>query len=729
MRRPKSDPMTTLNSKPGLPVTRRGALGMFGGAALVVAFHIPASGRAEAETNGFAPNAFVRINEQGDVTLVIPQVEMGQGIYTGLAMVLAEELDADWSKVHVDHAPEDKQFYGNAILDEQITGGSSSVRAFWMPMRKAGASARACLVEAASAQLHLPVTELRTEDGFVIHDGSGRRLAYGSLVGRAASVKAPTEPTLKDPKAFRLIGKPLRRLDTPGKTDGSVKYGIDAMPEGLRFATLRLSPVNGGKVVHVDQSKALRVPGVLQVVVLDDVVAVVGRHMWAAKCGLDALEIQWDDGPNAHVDTALIWDRLRRASGRNGAVARDVGDVDRALREGDAVTAEFEMPFLAHTPMEPLNCTVHMRPDHAEIWIGTQVMSRVRNIVAEVSGLPRESVEIHQHLLGGGFGRRLEPDMAGVAARIGLHVDGPVKVVWTREEDVRHDYYRPAYHDIISARLDGEGRIVAWKHKVTGSSIASRFSPAAVKKGVDPDGVDSAKDVAYDIPNMRVEFVREEPPGVNTGWWRGVGPNNNVFAIESLMEELARSRHVDSIAFRHMHLDTTPRLQAALDLVREKSGWGGALPPGWGRGVAAQTAFGSFIATVVECQVDDVGEVALRRITSCVDTGIAINPNAVIAQLQGGLVYGLTAGLYGEITHRNGRVQESNFNDYRALRIDQTPTIEVHLIPSGEAPGGIGETGTTASVAALRNAIYDATGVPLRRMPADRKLLAGKVRA
>lgn len=710
-------------------ITRRGVLGALGGAALVVAFHIPASGRAEAETGGFSPNAFVRIDEEGDVTLVIPQVEMGQGIYTGLAMVLADELDADWSKVRVDHAPEDKRLYANAILDEQITGGSSSVRAFWMPMRKAGAGARACLVEAASIELRVPVGELRTQDGAVIHDRSGRRLAYGALVARASGMEAPPEVPLKDPKTFRLIGRPLRRLDTPGKTDGSVKYGIDAMPDGVRFATLRLSPVNGGRVVLVDQSRALALPGVRQVVVLDDVVAVVGDHMWAAKRGLDALEIQWDDGPNGHVDTALLWDRLRRASGRNGAVARDVGDVDRVLADGGAVTAEFEMPFLAHTPMEPLNCTVHMRPDRAEIWIGTQVMTRVRDIVAEVSGLSREKVDIHQQLIGGGFGRRLEPDMAGVAARIGLHVDGPVKVVWSREEDVRHDYYRPAYHDVISARIGDDGRIVAWKHKVTGSSIASRFSPAAVKKGVDPDGVDSAKDVAYDIPNMRVEFVREEPPGVDTGWWRGVGPNNNVFAIESFMEELARSRNADSIAFRRMHLDRAPRLQAALDLVREKSGWGGALPPGWGRGVAAQTAFGSFIATVVECQVDDVGEVALRRITSCVDTGIAINPNAVIAQLQGGLVYGLTAGLYGEITHRNGRVQQSNFHDYRALRIDQTPTIEVHLIPSGEAPGGIGETGTTASVAALRNAIYDATGVPLRRMPADRALLAGKVRA
>jgi isoquinoline 1-oxidoreductase beta subunit len=404
-------------------------------------------------------------------------------------------------------------------------------------------------------------------------------------------------------------------------------------------------------------------------------------------------------------------------------VAKEVGDIDSVLGSGDVLTAEYEMPLLAHATMEPLNCTVYITPNSADVWIGTQVIERVRAAVAKAAGLRETAVNVHQHLLGGGFGRWLEPDMAHTAARIAKEVDGPVKVVWTREEDIRHDIYRPAYRDLLWARLQG-GRIVGWKHRVSGSSVMARFLPQFFQKGVDPDGVDSAIDVPYDLQSYRVEFNREEPPGVNTGFWRGVGPNNNVFAIESFIDELAHHIRQDPIAFRRTHLDKTPRLQAALDLVREKSGWGTALPARCGRGVAVQPSFASFIATVVECGVDEAGEVTLRRVTTAVDTGIAVNPDTIVAQLQGGLIFGLTAALYGEITLKNGRVQQSNFHDYRMLRIDQVPPIEVHLIKSGESPGGIGETGTTASIPALRNAIYAATGVALRRMPVDRRLLA-----
>ncbi|MET3723586.1 isoquinoline 1-oxidoreductase beta subunit [Sphingomonas trueperi] len=695
---------------------------MASGAAFVIGFAVPFDNEGHAEESALAADAFIRIDRRGDITLIMPQVEMGQGIYTALAMILAEELDADWSRVRLEHAPENGKLYRNALLQEQSTGGSTSMRAFWMPLRKAGAGARACLVQAAARRWSVPVTTLRTQKSVVYHDASGRSLPYGALIDAAAALAVPADPPLKDPKLFTLIGKPLRRLDTPDKTNGKAIYGIDAMPAGVKFATLRISPVQGGRVRHVDDRAARSVPGVRQIVVLEDLVAVVGDHMWAAKCGLDALEVTWDDGPNAVVNTALIWERLRTASERPGAIARNDGDALGKLQTGDVFTATYEMPFLAHTTMEPLNCTVHIRPDGAEVWIGTQVMTRVRDIVAKVAGVHRDKVQIHQHLLGGGFGRRLEPDMAGTAARIGKHVEGPVKIVWTREEDMRDDYFRPAYHDVLTARL-GDKRIEAWSHKVTGSAILARYAPVVFRDGIDADAVDSARDMPYDIPHVRMAFVREEPPGVKTGWWRGVGPNNNVFAIESFIEELARRAQADSIAFRRAHLQKAPRLLAALDLVREKSGWGTPLPHGAGRGVAVQAAFGSFIATVVECEVDDFGEIRLRRVTSCVDTGLVVNPNTVIAQLQGGLIYGLTAGLYGEITHDKGRIQQSNFHDYRALRIDQAPPIEVHLLPSGEAPGGIGETGTTASVAALRNAIYDATGVPLRRMPADRALL------
>ena len=714
-------------------LSRRGFLEMSSAAAFIVSFFAPHRAIGAAEPQGFAPNAFIRIDRQGGVTLIMPQVEMGQGTYTSISMILAEELDADWDRVRAEHAPADEKLYANPDLSIQATGNSNSIRAFWKPLRVAGAAARACLVAAAAHSWGIAIAECRTENGKVIHDRTHRTLEYGALVGGAAAVTPPTDPPLKDPSAFRLIGRSLKRLDTPDKVNGKAQYGIDALPPGVKFATLAASPVLGGTVAHVDDRRARAVTGVRQIVVLDDLVAVVGDHMWAAKCGLDALEVSWNEGQNAEVSSELIWSRLRSASLREGAVAKDVGDVRQVLGAGggssdELFSADYEMPLLAHACMEPLNCTVHITPSTAEVWIGTQVMERVHAAVAKAAGLPESQVTVHNHLLGGGFGRKLEPDMAYSAARIAKQVDGPVKVVWTREEDIRHDIYRPVYRDLLWARLQ-HGRIIGWKHRITGSAVMARFLPAFFQKGVDPDGVDSAQDIPYDIPNRRVEFNREEPPGINTGFWRGVGPNNNVFAIESFIEELARKAGQDSIAFRRAHLDKTPRLQAALDLVREKSGWGTPLPARCGRGVAAQISFASFIATVVECEVDEAGEVQLRRVTSAVDTGIAVNPDTVVAQLQGGLIFGLTAGLYGEITLKKGRVQESNFNDYRMLRIDQIPPIDVHLIKSGEAPGGIGETGATASIPALRNAIYAATGVALRRMPVDRKLLAVGARA
>ena len=411
-----------------------------------------------------------------------------------------------------------------------------------------------------------------------------------------------------------------------------------------------------------------------------------------------------------------------------GVVAKSVGDVAKGLSQGDRLDGEYELPFLAHATMEPLNCTVHVKPGGCEVWTGTQVLTRVQEDAAKAAGLPLDKVTAHNHLLGGGFGRRLEADMVAAAVRIGKHVDGPVKVVWSREEDIQHDIYRPAYRDVISATLSN-GKIGAWKYRVAGSSIMARWLPPAFQGGIDIDAVDSAVDNPYDIPNLQVEYVRAEPPGVPTGFWRGVGPNNNVFATECFMDELARKANADPIAFRIGMLDKNPRLKSALQLVAEKSGWGQSLPARTGRGVCVQPSFGSFIATVVEAEVDEHGEVHLRRVTSAVDTGIAVNPDTIIAQLQGGLIFGLTAALFGEITIERGRVRQSNFNDYRMLRIDEVPNIDVHVIKSSEDPGGIGETGTTAGPPALRNAIYAATGIALRGLPIDRKALAAGGRA
>jgi isoquinoline 1-oxidoreductase beta subunit len=395
------------------------------------------------------------------------------------------------------------------------------------------------------------------------------------------------------------------------------------------------------------------------------------------------------------------------------------------LAEGYLLEAAYELPFLAHATMEPMNCTVHVTPTTCEVWVGIQVLSRAQAIAAKVTGLPLDKVTVHNHLIGGGFGRRLEVDMIDTAVQIAKQVDGPVKVVWTREEDMQHDVYRPVYRDTLSATV-ANGRIVGWKHRITGSSIIARWLPPAFQKGIDIDAVDSGADIAYDIPNLRVEYVRDEPPAVPTGFWRGVGPNNNVFAIESFMDELAKKSNKDPVAFRRDLLGKAPRLKAALELAAAKAGWGNPLPARTGRGIALQTAFGSFIATVAEAEVDTNGEVRVRRIISAVDTGIVVNPDTVVAQLQGGLIFGLTAALYGNITIARGRVQQSNFNDYRMLRINEIPQLEVHLIKSDEAPGGIGETGVTAAPPALGNALFAATGIRLRRLPIDPDVLSGK---
>jgi isoquinoline 1-oxidoreductase beta subunit len=696
---------------------------------LVVGFRLSAHAVNEPvkpqNTRGdqFTPDAFIRIDRSGQTTLIMPQVEMGQGVYTAIPMLIAEELDADFSKIGVEHAPPSDKLYANPMFGIQATGNSNSIRAFWKPLREAGAAARLMLVQAAAQQWQVDPGTCSTADGIVHHGPTGRALAYGDLVDAAAALPVPRNPKLKDPKDFTLIGKPVKRLDTPDKTDGKVVYGIDAMLPGMKFAALAQCPVLGGKVGHVDDGAAKEVPGVRQIVVLDDLVAVVGDHTWAAKKGLDALVVRWDEGANATVNSSNIWEDLRAASKKDGVIAKSVGDIGKGLSQGDRFDADYELPLLAHAPMEPVNCTVHVTEEACEIWTGTQAMTRVQKFAAEASGLPIDKVTVHNHLLGGGFGRRLEADMVSAAVRIGKHVDGPVKVFWSREEDIQHDVYRPVYRDLISASLVG-GKIVAWKYRISGSSVMARWFPPGYQNGVDIDAVDSAVDNPYDIPNFQVEYVRVEPPAVRTGFWRGVGPNNNVFATESFMDELAHKAGADPIAFRIGMLEKTPRLKAALQLVAEKSGWGQPLPARTGRGVCAQPSFASFIATVVEAEIDEHGEVFLRRVTSAVDTGIAVNPDIVVAQLQGGLIFGLTAALWGDITIERGRVRQSNFNNYRMLRINEVSRIDVHVIKSGEAPGGIGETGATAGPPALRNAIYAATGVALRRLPIDRNLLA-----
>jgi isoquinoline 1-oxidoreductase beta subunit len=715
--------MTPISSTPKL--TRRTMLKASAavGGGLMLSVALPRLSAALAADADFAPSAFIRIDPEGKITFTIPQVEMGQGIYTALSMLLAEELDAPFAQVTAEAAPPNDKLYGNPLLGFQVTGGSTSVRAFWKPMRTAGATARAMLAQAAAAKWSVDPASCRTENGEVLHDASAQKAGYGELVQAASALAPPQDPPLKPATDFKLIGKSLKRLDTPDKVNGKAVYGIDARPDGVKIATLASCPVFGGKVGHVNDERAKTVPGVRQIIVLDDLVAVVGDHMWAAKKGLDALDITWDEGPNAEMSTADVLNGLVAASEKDGAVAKTTGDVAKALPDGTRLDATYHVPFLAHAPMEPMNCTVHVRPDACEIWAGNQVVTRAQAVAAQLTGLPLEKVIVHNHLIGGGFGRRLEVDYIAKAVRIAQKVDGPVKVIWTREEDIQQALYRPFYFDRFEASLSG-GKIAAWSHKIAGSSVLARWAPPAFKDGIDGDAVDGAIDFPYDTPNLHVEYVHAEPPAVPTCFWRSVGPGHNIFVVESFVDELAHAAGQDPVAFRRAHLEKEPRLLACLNLAAEKSGWGGALPARVGRGVACQSVFGSYVAAILEAEVDNDGEIAIRRVTAAVDCGTVVNPDSVEAQIQGGLIFGLTAALYNEITIARGRVQQSNFNNYRMMRINEAPAIEVHLMRNGEAPGGIGEPGTSIAGPALANALFAATGVRLRSLPVDRKQLA-----
>jgi isoquinoline 1-oxidoreductase subunit beta len=702
------------------------------GGGLLLSFILPRT-ISSRETAGattadvFVPNAFIRIGRDGWVTLIMPYVEMGQGTYTSIPMLIAEELEVDLTQVTLEAAPPDERHYANSIFQIQATGGSTSVRAAWEPLRLAGATARMMLVSAAAQNWKVDPTACHAEKGEVIHATSGRRLTYGALVDTVAMLPIPDHVALKAPENFTLIGTSAKRLDTPDKVNGKAQFSIDVMIPGMKIATVAACPVFGGRLVGVDDSNAKRIKGVHQVVLLDNAVAVIADHMWAAKQGLAALDIQWDEGPNATLSSAEIIRQLETALLKPGVIARKDGDVAKAMA-GAAMKIEalYQMPFLAHATMEPLSCTVHVRKNGCDVWVGSQVLARAQATAAEVTGLPLEKILVHNQLLGGGFGRRLEVDFITQAVQIAKQVDGPVKVVWTREEDIQHDIYRPYYCDRMVAGLDKSGMPVAWSHRSAGSSIYARWHPPAFKDGLDPDVLEGAAEPPppYALPNMLVEYVRQEPPGIPTGFWRGVGPTHNVFVVESFIDELAAAAKKDPVEYRRtLLLGTSPRAKAVLELAAEKAGWGQPQPEGRGRGVSVQFVFGSYVAQVAEVQVDKNGEVRVTRVVCAVDCGVVVNPDTVKAQMEGGIMFGLAAALFSEITVKNGRVEQSNFNDYRMLRMNEAPAIEVYLVKSGEAPGGIGEPGTSALAPALTNAIFAATGTRIRKLPVNRVVL------
>jgi len=695
-----------------------------------------ATGATEAGHGGEL-NAFVRIESGGRVTLVMPKVEMGQGTWTSLPMLIAEELEVDLDAITVEPAPPDPARYGFPVdaaiygfavdpaaygfARDQATGGSTSIVQCWLPLRQAGATARLMLVQAAAAQWGVPADTCGAEHGAVIHAASGRKLPYGELTRAAAALPVPAVPPLKSPEQFKLIGHATPRRDTAAKVDGSAVFGIDARPPHAQVALIALSPVAGGTVDKLSSEAALAIRGVSQVVNEGDVIAVVAADTWAAMKGMKALAPRWLDGPNGSVQQSMLVADLEAASSEQGVVAAHAGDVSaataRAVRHVEAV---YHQPFLAHATLEPMNCTIDYRADRCEIWVGTQVPDRAVAKLAAL-GLKPAQIELHNHLIGGGFGRRLEVDGIVLAARIARHVQGPVRVLWSREEDIQHDQYRAYYVDRLSAGLDAHGRLLAWRHTIAGPAVTAIYYGLPLKDNFDIDAVEAAADPVYAFENMEVRYVRRDPAGVPTCWWRGVGPTRSVFVVESFIDELAAAARTDPIEYRRALLKA-PRARAVLDLAAERSGWGGKLPRGRGRGVSLQFAFGSYLAEVAEVSIGAAGAPRVERVVCAMDCGQVVNPDGVRAQLEGGVTFGLSAALGNEITIADGRVEQSNFDDFPTLRIAEAPRVETYLVPSGAAPGGVGETGTACVAAALCNAIYAATGKRVRTLPVRRGL-------
>ncbi len=702
---------------------------------LVIAFSIPQAKRfllpgAAKETGNAgeaklpAPNAFLRIGTDNTITVMLAHSEMGQSIWTTLPMLIAEELDADWSKIKVEHASASPAYLHTAY-GIQITGGSSTTWSEFDRYRQAGALTRQLLIGAAAEQLGVPAASLKTENGFVISGDT--KISYGDLAEAAAKLETPKAVTLKDPKDWKVIGKATKRLDGPEKINGTAVFGQDVHFDGLMTAMVARSPVFGGSVKSFDVSAAKQVKGVQQVVQVPTGVAVVADNYWAAKQGREALKVEWDLGPNAGLDSKAMLEDFRSKAANPGLVAAQLGDSKATLSKSDKlIEAEYALPYLAHSPMEPLNCSVRIEKDACEIWTGTQMQTTDQQAAAKILGLKPEQVKIHTLFLGGGFGRRANPaaDFVSEAVQVAKAAGVPVKTVWSREDDVQGGYYRPMYLHKAKIGVDTNGFPAAWEQVTVGQSImlGTPFEAFMIKDGVDATSVEGIADSPYlkQIPNYHVS-LHTVKTGIPVLWWRSVGHSHSAFVMESLIDELAHSAKKDPLDYRRALLKGHPRHLAALNLAAEKAEWGKPLPKGVSRGIAVHESFGSFVAQVAEVSVDQ-GAVKVHRMVCAIDCGLAVNPDSLKAQMESSISFGLGAAMQSEITFKEGKVQQSNFHDYLVMRMSDMPKVEVHIVQSTEKMGGVGEPGLPPVAPAVTNAIYAATGKRIRQLPIGNQL-------
>ena len=680
---------------------------------------------AAVSTPVFAPNAFLRIDADGGVTVIAKHVEMGQGAHTGIATVLAEELDADWARVRVESAPANAKLYANLAFGAlQGTGGSSAMANSWMQLREAGAKGRAMLLTAASKDWKVPVSDLTVDKGVVYHASSKRQASFGSLAGKAAALPVPDKVTLKDPKDFKLIGHQSPRVDVPPKVNGTAQFTLDVALPGMLVALLKRPPLFGATVKSFDPTAAGAVPDVVKVVQVPQGVAVVARSFWAAKQGRDALHVEWDDSQAEKRSTSQIMDEYRHLAEQPAASARKVGDAMAAIKNAThTLSASYEFPYLAHAPMEPLDAVVKLTAGSCEIWAGDQFQTIDQGNAAHAAGLNPEQVSIHTLYAGGSFGRRANVGSDYIVEAVSIAkaygADGtPIKLQWTREDDLHGGLYRPMYFHKLEAGLNEKRELVGWRHVIVGQSIMTGGPfEVMIKDGIDPTSVEGAATIAYKIPNIDVELSTTRT-GVPVLWWRVVGSSHTTFAVEAFIDEVAHAAGKDPFEFRRELLEQEPRMKAVLELAADKAGWNnGPLPKGKGRGIAVGEAFKTYVAQVAEVSVDDMGRVTVDRVVCAVDCGIPINPDVITAQMEGGIGFGLGAVMYGAITLQGGRVEQDNFNSYRVLRFNEMPKVEVHIIPSAEAPTGVGEPGVAPIGPAVANAIYAATGTRVHVLP------------